>query len=65
MSFLYDIAKRRNWYCQKQKHNSFKERIFLKHELLFVLKSVQTSNDQFLGLEIFWDQLSLHYWIMK
>jgi hypothetical protein len=53
MSFLYDIAKRRNWYCQKQKHNSFKERIFLKHELLFVFKGVQTLNDQFLGLEIF------------
>jgi hypothetical protein len=59
MSSLYDIATRRNWYCQKQKHNSFKESIFLKPELLLFFNGVQTLDDQFL------DQLSLHYWIMK
>jgi hypothetical protein len=65
MSSLYDIATRQNWYCHKQKHNSFKERIYLKLELLLFFKGVQTSNDQFLGLKIIWDQVSLHYWIMK
>jgi hypothetical protein len=65
MSSLYDIATRRNWYCQRQKHNSFKKIFFLKPILLPFFKGVQTSNDQFLGLKIFWDQLSLHYWIMK
>jgi hypothetical protein len=65
MSSLYDIATRQNWYCQKQKHISLKERFFLKPELLLYFKGVQTSNDQFLGLKIFWDQLNLHYWIMK
>jgi hypothetical protein len=65
MSSLYDIATRQNWYCQKQKYNSFKEIIFLKPELLLFFKGFQSSNDQILGLKIFWDQLNLHYWIMK